>query len=92
MFFLVIAYKDEIPYPLILETPKLDETIIADQWKNLIYPCFKVETLSGNLLSDYSGYFSISRTRFIKSFFLHSINLFTEAFGINLNLIYFVEV
>ena len=60
IFFLVIAYKDEIPYPLILETPKLDETIIADQWKNLIYPCFKVETLSGNLLSDYSGYFSIS--------------------------------
>ena len=60
MFFLVIAYEDEIPYPLILETPKLDETKIADQWKNLIYPCFKVETLSGNLLSDYSGYFSIS--------------------------------
>ena len=60
MFYLIIAYKDEIPYPLILETPKSDEIKIADEWKNLTYSCFKVETLSGNLLSDYSGYFSIS--------------------------------
>ena len=30
-----------------------------------------------------SGYFSISKTSSIKSFFSHSINRLTEAFGIN---------
>ena len=39
-----------------------------------------------------SGYFSISRTNSIKSFFLHSINRLTEALGINDYLFYFVEV
>ena len=55
-----IPYLDEVPYPLILDVPKSNEIKITEEWKNLKYPCFKVETLSGNWLSDYSGYFSIS--------------------------------
>ena len=58
--FIGLPYIDKIPYPLILDVPKSNEIIISDEWKNLKYPCFKVETLSGNWLSDYSGYFSIS--------------------------------
>ena len=64
IFFLALIislpYINEVPYPLILDVPQSDEIKIADEWKNLTYPCFKVETLSGNWLSDYSGYFSIS--------------------------------
>ena len=59
ILFLSLPYINEIPYPLILDTPKSNEIKIAGEWKNLKYPCFKVETLSGNWLSDYSGYFSI---------------------------------
>ena len=55
-----LPYINEVPYPLILDVPQSDKIKIADEWKNLTYPCFKVETLSGNWLSDYSGYFSIS--------------------------------
>jgi len=55
-----VPYINEVPYPLILNVPQSDEIKIADEWKLLKYPCFKVETLSGNWLSDYSGYFSIS--------------------------------
>ena len=55
-----LSYVNQIPYPLILEIPKSSEIKISKEWKNLTYPCFKVETLSGNWLSDYSGYFSIS--------------------------------
>ena len=55
-----IPYLDEVPYPLILDVPKSNEIKITEEWKNLKYPCFKVETLSGNWLSDYSGYFTIS--------------------------------
>ena len=58
--FVGLPYLNEIPYPLILDIPKSNDIIISDEWKNLKYPCFKVETLSGNWLSDYSGYFSIS--------------------------------
>jgi len=58
--FIAIFYIDEIPYPLILNTPKSEDIKISNEWKNFKYPCFKVETLSGNWLSDYSGYFSIS--------------------------------
>ena len=57
--FISIPYIDEIPYPIILDIPKSDEINIAEDWKNLKYPCFKVETLSGNWLSDYSNYFHI---------------------------------
>ena len=57
--FIGLPYIDKVPYPLILDIPKSDKIKIADEWKNLKYPCFKVETLSGNWLSDYSGYFSI---------------------------------
>ena len=59
-FFILLPYTDEVPYPLILDIPKSDEINITEEWKNLKYPCFKVETLSGNWLSDYSGYFNIS--------------------------------
>ena len=55
-----LSYVNQIPYPLILDIPKSSEIMISKEWKNLTYPCFKVETLSGNWLSDYSGYFSIS--------------------------------
>ena len=55
-----LSYTNTIPYPLILDIPKSSEIKISKEWKNLTYPCFKVETLSGNWLSDYSGYFSIS--------------------------------
>jgi hypothetical protein len=58
--FICLPYIDEVPYPLILDIPKSDEIKIANEWKDLKYPCFKVETLSGNWLSDYSGYFGIS--------------------------------
>jgi len=58
-FFLSLPYWNKIPYPLLLDIPKSNEIKIADEWKNLKYPCFKVETLSGNWLSDYSDYFSI---------------------------------
>ena len=54
-----LYYINTIPYPLILDVPKSSEIKISREWKNLTYPCFKVETLSGNRLSDYSGYFSI---------------------------------
>ena len=64
IFFLAlifsVPYINEVPYPFILNVPQSDEIKIADEWKPLKYPCFKVETLSGNWLSDYSGYFSIS--------------------------------
>ena len=59
-FILVLSHIDEFPYPLILDIPKTEDVKISKEWKNLKYPCFKVETLSGNWLSDYSGYFSIS--------------------------------
>ncbi len=59
-FLLFLSYMDEVPYPLILDIPKTEDIKISKEWKNLKYPCFKVETLSGNWLSDYSGYFSIS--------------------------------
>ena len=55
-----LPYINKDPYPLILDIPQFDQKKIAEEWKNLTYPCFKVETLSGNWLSDYSGYFSIS--------------------------------
>ena len=55
-----LSYINKDPYPLILDIPQFDQKKIAEEWKNLTYPCFKVETLSGNWLSDYSGYFSIS--------------------------------
>ena len=55
-----LSYVNQIPYPLILDIPKSSEIMISKEWKNLTYSCFKVETLSGNWLSDYSGYFSIS--------------------------------
>ena len=58
--FILLPYIDEVPYPLILDIPKSDEINVSEKWKNLKYPRFKVETLSGNWLSDYSGYFSIS--------------------------------
>ena len=58
--FISISYIDEVPYPIVLDIPKSNEINITEEWKNLKYPCFKVETLSGNWLSDYSGYFSIS--------------------------------
>ena len=58
--FILLPYTDEVPYPLILDVPKTHEIKITEEWKNLKYPCFKVETLSGNWLSDYSGYFTIS--------------------------------
>ena len=58
--FVGISYIKRVPYPLILNIPKSKEIKISNEWKNLKYPCFKVETLSGNLLSDYSGYFSLS--------------------------------
>ena len=58
--FILLPYTDEVPYPLILDVPKSNEIKITEEWKNLKYPCFKVETLSGNWLSDYSGSFSIS--------------------------------
>ena len=52
IFFLAliisVPYINEVPYPLILNVPQSDEIKIADEWKNLTYPCFKVETLSGN--------------------------------------------
>jgi len=57
--FISIPYIDEVPYPLILDVPKSKDIKISNEWKNLKYPCFKVETLSGNWLSDYSGYFHI---------------------------------
>ena len=64
IFFLALIitlpYINEVPYPLILDIPRSEQIKITDKWKNLRYPCFKVETLSGNWLSDYSGYFSIS--------------------------------
>ena len=55
-----LPYVNKIPYPLILDVPKSNEIKISKEWKKLTFPCFKVETLSGNWLSDYSGYFSIS--------------------------------
>ena len=58
--FIGLPYINKVPYPLILDIPKSNEINITEEWKNLKYPCFKVETLSGNWLSDYSGYFSIS--------------------------------
>ena len=57
--FIGLPYIDKVPYPMILDIPNSDKIHIANEWKNLKYPCFKVETLSGNWLSDYSGYFSI---------------------------------
>tara|TARA_B100001059_G_scaffold229589_1_gene262389 strand:- start:230 stop:904 length:675 start_codon:yes stop_codon:yes gene_type:complete len=64
IFFLALIitlpYINEVPYPLILDIPRSEQIKLTDRWKNLRYPCFKVETLSGNWLSDYSGYFSIS--------------------------------
>ena len=60
IFLVPLSYINTIPYPLILDIPKSSEIKISKEWKNLTYPCFKVETLSGNWLSDYSGYFSIS--------------------------------
>ena len=42
-----IPYLDEVPYPLILDVPKSNDIKITEEWKNLKYPCFKVETLSG---------------------------------------------
>ena len=39
-----------------------------------------------------SGYFSISSTKSINWSLLQSINLLTDAFGINKNYFYFVEV
>lgn len=59
-FFVLISYIDQIPYPLILDIPRNKDIKLSNEWKNLKYPCFKVETLSGNWLSDYSRYFSIS--------------------------------
>ena len=59
-FILVLSHIDEFPYPLILDIPKTEDIKISKKWKNLKYPCFKVESLSGNWLSNYSGYFSIS--------------------------------
>ena len=56
----LISYKNDIPYPLFLDAPTFNKNELNSEWKNLKYPCFKVETLSGNWLSDYSGYFSIS--------------------------------
>ena len=58
--FISIPYIDQVPYPIVLDIPKSNEINITEEWKNLKYPCFKVETLSGNWLSDYSGYFGIS--------------------------------
>ena len=40
--------------------PKYNEIKITDEWKNITYPCFKVETMSGNWLSDYSRNFYIA--------------------------------
>ena len=60
IFLVPLSYINTIPYPLILDILKSSEIKISKEWKNLTYPCFKVETLSGNWLSDYSGYFSIS--------------------------------
>ena len=64
IFFVILIfglpYLNKVPYPLFLDIPKYDEIKITDEWKNLTYPCFKVETLSGNWLSDYSRYFNIS--------------------------------
>ena len=57
--FICLPSIDEVPYPLILDIPKSDEIKIADEWKNLTHSCFKVESLSGNSLADYSGYFNI---------------------------------
>lgn len=59
-FFLSFAYWDKIPYPLILDVPKSKDIKIANEWKKLKYPCFKVETLSGNWLSDYARNFNIA--------------------------------
>ena len=55
-----LPYLNKVPYPLFLDIPKYNEIKITDEWKNLTYPCFKVETMSGNWLSDYSRNFYIS--------------------------------
>jgi len=60
VIFIGLSYIDEVPYPMILDVPKGSEIKISQEWKNLTYPCFKVETLSGNWLSDYSRYFKIT--------------------------------
>ena len=56
----LISYKNDFPYPIFFDVPTFNKKELKSEWKNLKYPCFKVETLSGNWLSDYSGYFSIS--------------------------------
>lgn len=60
ILILYLPYLNKVPYPLFLDIPKYNQIKITDDWKNLTYPCFKVETLSGNWLSDYSRYFQIS--------------------------------
>ena len=45
--FIGLPYINKVPYPLILDIPKSNEINITEEWKNLKYPCFKVETLSG---------------------------------------------
>ena len=55
-----LPYLNKVPYPLFFDIPKYNEIKITEEWKNLTYPCFKVETMSGNWLSDYSRNFYIS--------------------------------
>ena len=50
VLFFGLPYLNKVPYPLFLDIPRYDEIKITDEWKNLKYPCFKVETMSGNWL------------------------------------------
>ena len=59
ILFTFFKYVDDVPYPLFIEIPSQQKLEIKGDWKNLTFPCFKVETMSGNRLSDYSGYFNI---------------------------------
>ena len=68
--------------------PIVKSAIIFVKSPSFLFSCIFASKQKGTN----SGYFSISKTNSIKSFFLHSINRLTEALGINDYLFYFVEV